>query len=76
MASKTTVMGAGAWGTALAFLLADKGDDVVLWSRRPELAEAINTSRENARYLPGVILPGSLWSTHDLADAMHGAKSG
>src|ERR1700722_4638385 len=74
MTSKVAVLGAGAWGTALAFLLADKGDDVVLWSRRPELAEAINTSRENARYLPGVALPENLRSTHDLAEAMRGAK--
>ena len=74
MTSKVAVLGAGAWGTALAFLLADKGDDVVLWSRRPELSEAINTSRENARYLPGIALPENLRCTHDLAGAMNEAK--
>ncbi len=73
MTSKVAVLGAGAWGTALAFLLADKGDDVVLWSRRPELSQAINTAHENARYLPGIPLPQNLRSTPDLGDAMAGA---
>jgi glycerol-3-phosphate dehydrogenase (NAD(P)+) len=68
------VLGAGAWGTALAQLLADKGDDVLLWSRRRELCDAVNTTGENARYLPGVKLPKRLTCTTDLEAAVKGAN--
>ena len=44
-------MGAGAWGTALAKVLADAGNDVALWARRPELADEINDTHRNTRYL-------------------------
>ena len=44
-------MGAGAWGTALAKVLADAGNDVTLWARRPELADEINDTHRNATYL-------------------------
>ncbi len=50
---KVAVLGAGAWGTALALLLAEKGGEVLLWTRRRELCDAINASHENTRYLPG-----------------------
>src|SRR5580700_1745348 len=68
------VLGAGAWGTALAQLLADKGDDVLLWSRRQELCDAVNTSGENARYLPGIKLSKRITCTTDLEGAAKGAK--
>src|SRR5580692_10977367 len=71
---RVAVLGAGAWGTALAKLLAEKESDVVLWARRPELAAAMSASRENARYLPGVALPERLSFTHDLPAALHHAK--
>ncbi len=73
MTSKVAVLGAGAWGTALAWLLADKGDQVVMWARRRELGDAIRASRENARYLPGAALPEGLSCTHDLGEALGGA---
>ncbi len=66
------VMGAGAWGTALAKVLADAGADVRLWSRRPEVAEEINTAHTNAAYLPGVDLPARIRATTDPADALDG----
>jgi len=68
------VLGAGAWGTALAQLLADKGDDVLLWSRRRELCDAVNTSGENSRYLPGIPLSKRITCTTDLAGAVKDAK--
>jgi glycerol-3-phosphate dehydrogenase (NAD(P)+) len=71
---KVAVLGAGAWGTALAKVLAEKDRSVVLWSRRRELCEAIDASRENVRYLPGVKLPPNLTCTDDLAAAMTGAE--
>jgi len=46
------VLGAGSWGTALAQLLASNGHAVTLWMRDPDQAAAIQSSRENARYLP------------------------
>ena len=74
MTSKVAVLGAGAWGTALAWLLADKGDEVTLWSRRRDLCDAVNASHENARYLPGVPLPAKLACTHDLEAALDAAR--
>ncbi|MDH3201781.1 MAG: NAD(P)-dependent glycerol-3-phosphate dehydrogenase [Myxococcales bacterium] len=67
---KTTVLGAGSWGTALAKLLADKGYPTRLWARRPVMAEAIQTDRENQAYLPGFQLPDTLEATADLEYAL------
>ncbi len=67
------VMGAGNWGTTFAQVLCDAGTPTVLWCRRPEVAEAINTTRRNQDYLPEFTLPGSLRATSDAADAMAGA---
>jgi glycerol-3-phosphate dehydrogenase (NAD(P)+) len=71
---KAAVLGAGAWGTALAKLLAEKEAEVMLWGRRTELCDAIATSGENARYLPGIKLPKNVVCTADLAAALDGAK--
>jgi glycerol-3-phosphate dehydrogenase (NAD(P)+) len=71
----TCVLGAGAWGTALASVLAERGDaPVALWAKRRELSDAINATRENTRYLPGIALPKNLSCTDDLGAALHGAK--
>jgi glycerol-3-phosphate dehydrogenase (NAD(P)+) len=71
---KVAVLGGGAWGTALAKVLADKGYPVALWCRRDELAYAIEHERVNARYLPGAHLPIALKATSDIAEALHGAS--
>lgn len=66
-------MGAGAWGTALAKVLADAGNnDVTLWARRPELADEINRTHRNPGYLD-VALPESIRATSDCAEALTGA---
>ncbi|GGS51978.1 NAD(P)H-dependent glycerol-3-phosphate dehydrogenase [Actinokineospora fastidiosa] len=70
-----TVLGAGSWGTTFAKVLADSGQDVLLWARRRDLAEAIATDRENAEYLPGVRLPDRLRSTSDPREALDGATT-
>ncbi len=70
---KAAVLGAGAWGTALAKLLAEKGMDVALWARRPELAEAIAREGENTRYLAGVRLPEKISVTHEIGHAARDA---
>jgi len=72
-AKKVAVLGAGAWGTALARVLATKGDFVHIWSRREDLAAQINGTGKNERYLPSATLPYSLRATHDLKEALKGA---
>lgn len=67
------VIGAGAWGTALARHLAEKQVPVCLWAHEPEVVQAIQVRRENAVYLPGVLLPPTLSATNVLADAITGA---
>ncbi|HCG2961779.1 TPA: NAD(P)-dependent glycerol-3-phosphate dehydrogenase [Corynebacterium striatum] len=67
------VMGAGSWGTTLAKVFADAGNEVRLWARRPALAEAINQTRVNADYLPGLALPESLYATSDATEALANA---
>ncbi|NYD58300.1 glycerol-3-phosphate dehydrogenase (NAD(P)+) [Nocardioides marinisabuli] len=70
---KVAVFSAGSWGTAFSVVLADAGNDVTLWARRPEVAESINERRENADYLPGIELPPSVDATTDVEKALHGA---
>ena len=60
------VIGAGSWGTTLAKVLGENGRRTLLWSRRSELCQEINASRQNEVYLPGIELPGTVEATHDL----------
>ena len=62
------VIGAGAWGTALALTLRRTGHSVTLWARSPVLAALITEKRENAGYLPGARLDSELKITANLAD--------
>ncbi|MGH3095638.1 MAG: 2-dehydropantoate 2-reductase N-terminal domain-containing protein, partial [Streptosporangiales bacterium] len=71
---RAAVFGSGSWGTTFAQVLCDAGNDVRLWARRPELADAINRTHENGDYLPGQRLPGSLRATAELAAAAEGAE--
>ncbi len=71
--SHVTVLGAGAWGTALASLLANGGHDVALWTWQEAHAEEMRAARENS-FLPGVPLPPSLLPTADLELAMARAE--
>lgn len=66
------VIGAGAWGTALAKHLAEKGLNVRLWAYEQEVVNAINTTHENSIFLTGVALPRTLVATSSLADAVEG----
>ena len=70
---KATVLGAGSWGTTFAQILCDAGTSVTLWSRRADVAAAINDFHENPGYLPGVALPPPLTATTDVAAALDGA---
>jgi len=62
---KVVVVGAGAWGTAMAVVLGAKGIPVALLARRREHAEELAQTRENRRYLPGVFLPPYVRPTAD-----------
>lgn len=64
------VMGAGAWGTALAKVLADAGSEVRLWARRPDIADEVNSAHTNTGYLPGITLPAAIRATVDPAEAL------
>ncbi len=70
---EAAVLGAGAWGTALAKVLADAGNGVRLWARRPELADEINTTHRNTSYIGNATLPESIRATSDPAQALDGA---
>ena len=72
-AGKVSVLGAGAWGTALAKVLAEKGDDVVLWARNADVVTQVNERHENERYLPGAKLPESLRASSDLKESLDDA---
>jgi glycerol-3-phosphate dehydrogenase (NAD(P)+) len=71
---KVTVLGAGAWGTALARMLSQRQNDVTLWDYFPETIEAIRQSGRNERYLPGIELPAGVVAEADAARAVAGAE--
>lgn len=60
------VVGAGAWGTALAQAAATAGRQVTLWAREPDVVKQISTGRENKTFLPGVSLSPTITATGDL----------
>jgi glycerol-3-phosphate dehydrogenase (NAD(P)+) len=62
------VMGAGAWGTALALTAARAGRSVTLWAREPEVVEQINTRRVNEIFLPGIAIEPGIRATTDPAE--------
>lgn len=72
--SKIVVMGGGSWGTTIAKVIADAGNDVTLWSRREEVSEEISSVHRNGDYLPGINLPENLFATSDLAQALADAE--
>lgn len=67
------VVGSGGFGTVLAKMLAEKGQTVYQWVRNEELAHAMDTTRENTKYLPGFKLPTNLWITPHLEAAVRDA---
>jgi glycerol-3-phosphate dehydrogenase (NAD(P)+) len=71
---RTAVVGAGAWGTALADLLARNGQGVNLWAYEPDVVESINERRENTRFLSGTRLDERVRATGDVGDAVRAAE--
>lgn len=72
--SRTAVVGAGAWGTALADLLARNGGSVTLWAYEPDVVASINGRHENVRFLANAKLHDGLRATEDLDEAVRGAE--
>jgi glycerol-3-phosphate dehydrogenase (NAD(P)+) len=70
---RIAILNAGAWGTALAIMLAQAGRSVRLWARRPEATEELAETRENSDYLPGVRIPSAVQITSDLREAVEGS---
>lgn len=71
--TRLSVLGAGSWGTALAIALASRFQRVHLWARDPAQASAIAAARQNARYLPGLVLPANVDVSHDLLSCLESA---
>ncbi|MDE1155576.1 MAG: NAD(P)-dependent glycerol-3-phosphate dehydrogenase [Acidobacteriaceae bacterium] len=72
--SRIAVIGAGAWGTALAISLARRGGhEINLWAHSPAHAEELSDTGENLRYLPGYIVPADIRITSRLEEAISGA---
>ena len=73
--TRLAIIGAGAWGTALALVARRAGAEATIWARGAAIAAAINQRRENPIYLPGVALDPAISATSDLAAAMAGADA-
>jgi glycerol-3-phosphate dehydrogenase (NAD(P)+) len=72
--ARITVIGAGAWGTALACVARRAGHDVMLWAREPEVVASVNAGEGNPAFLPDVDLEEGITATDDLKTALDGAS--
>ncbi len=73
--SEISIIGGGAWGTALAIVMGRKGTHRVrLWAHESDVCESITTSRVNERFLPGRLLPESVIASNDLSVVLPGAR--
>jgi glycerol-3-phosphate dehydrogenase (NAD(P)+) len=74
LSEKIGIIGAGAWGTATAKVIADKGYHVDIWSYEKEVTGDINTNHMNSRYLFGVTLPKRIHATSEMEKVVTGKK--
>ncbi|MDR2072497.1 MAG: NAD(P)-dependent glycerol-3-phosphate dehydrogenase [Spirochaetaceae bacterium] len=74
MRSTVAVFGAGAWGTTVAKVIAEKGHDVVIWCHELSTEEEINRNHTNLRFLPGITLPETLKAMADIEKAALGRE--
>jgi len=72
--SKVSVFGAGAWGSTLAQVLCDAGNEVLLWGRKENVINEINTKHTNTKYINENILPSEIRATTDLNEAFAFSK--
>ena len=71
---KIAVIGSGSWGTAIAILLANKGNDIYMWSWKQEETDRLNRDRENKEFLPGVKFSDAIVCSHDMKECINGAE--
>jgi glycerol-3-phosphate dehydrogenase (NAD(P)+) len=71
---KCAVLGAGAWGTALANVLAENGHQVAIWAYEPDVADTIETAHENPRFLPGVMIHSGVHASSETTAVLDGAE--
>src|SRR5271156_2223808 len=72
---RLAVIGAGAWGTALAIVASRAGLSPVLWARDPDVVAAVNVRHENSIYLPGIALDRTATATEDMRAAVADADA-
>ena len=72
---RISVIGAGSWGTAVTWMLGNKGHEVRLWSREAEIADGINAEHRNPVYLPDVVIPDGVFASPDMDEALAGAQA-
>lgn len=72
---KVSVIGAGGWGTTLAILLCEKGNDVIMWEYFPDYARVLAEKRENIKFLKGVKIPDKIDITGDLKKAVESSDT-
>lgn len=72
--SRIVVLGAGSWGTTIAKVIADGGNELMLWARRADQVEQINSTQQNPDYLPGIVLPKSIHATSSIEQALDKAE--
>ncbi len=70
---RVCILGSGSWGTALAYLLGLKNEEVTLWDRDAHLAQQITSLGHNPKYLPDIALGPSVTATSDIQEAVTGA---
>jgi len=73
--ARIAIIGAGAWGTALACVARRAGHEATLWAREPEVAAAINAGKGNPIYLPDIALEPGIVATSEIADAVYDAEA-
>ena len=72
--ARVAVFSAGSWGTAFGLVLADAGNDVMLYARRDDVCANINDKHENSDYFPGIELPAAVRATTNADEALDGAE--
>lgn len=68
------IIGSGGWGTALAKVCGEKGHQVQIWAKEPEVAEEINQQHTNHTFLPAVVLPDSIRASNSIREVVFGKK--
>ncbi len=68
--SRVTVLGSGAWGTTMAQVLCDAGQEVLIWGRNGDVVTEINSRHTNSKFLGDIALPQQLRATQDISEAL------